>query len=273
MKAVGSQDLGTITAADRNELGGKIIELIAQHQPAPLLVKLNTTFDNTYIVDRRYRRQDPAAIEELVYFTYDKTGKQIRKFFEEQVKEVDKEMQHNLEQYGLTMGDYYYALYAGMPANQITRAEIKENLKMLSPFEYNAVQKITDLQQAGFDRIDEKMFREFGIRVKMTFDEKEQEEQRQNIHKRWRHSVYNTTAERKKRDEIESGKPTHPLSYRNRFCILELGRIIRKGGISAHLIDPLDYFRKFHPEVMVMGGVDNNILSDNEDERDYLAKT
>jgi hypothetical protein len=104
----------------------------------------------------------------------------------------------------------------------------------------------------------------------MTFDEKKQEENRRNMHKRWLRSVYNTTAERKKRDEIESGKPMHPLSYRNRYCIQELCRIIRKERVGARLIDPIDYFRKLHPEMMLMGGADNNILSDNEDEQDYL---
>lgn len=50
-------------------------------------------------------------------------------------------------------------LLEGKPANQITPKEIKENLKRLSQFEQDAIQKITDLQQAGFDRIDEEMFR------------------------------------------------------------------------------------------------------------------
>ncbi|WP_148700594.1 hypothetical protein [Candidatus Nitrososphaera evergladensis] len=270
LKVVGSEDLGQITAADRNELEARIKELIERHQPAPLLIKLDaTTLDNTYIIDKRYRHQDPEAIGEIVYFSYDERGKKISKFYGDEVKEANKEMQQNLAMHGWTMGDYYYALYAGMPANKITRNEIKENLKRLEPFEQDAIQKIRDLQQASFNRIGEKIFRVFGIRVKTTFDEKDEEEFRRNGNKRWLRSVYNTAAERKKKDEINAGRPMHLVSYLNRYCVHEMGRIIRKERDNRLSGDPVDYFRKFHPEMMTLSFADNNMLGDNEDEQDY----
>lgn len=269
MKLVGSKDLGLLVVADRHELKGKIIELLAQHQPAPLLVKLNTTLDNTFIMDKRYRRRDPDAIQEMIYYSYDELGKKISKLFQERTKDVDKDMEQSLAKYGWTMGDYYAAIYAGMPANQITREERQANLKRLSPYEQDAILKIKDVQRAGLNRIAEEMFQELGIKVKATFDEDEVEEARRNQRKGWLRGSYNTTAERKKRDEIEAGRLMHPISYANRYCVQEMGRIIRREGDSWLLTDPIDYLRKFHPEMMKSSFAASNMLADNEDERDY----
>jgi hypothetical protein len=272
MKLVGSEDLGLLVAADRHELGEKIIELLGRHQPAPLLVKLNTTLDNTFIIDKRYRRGDPDAIQEMIYYSYNELGKKISKFFQERTRDVDKEMEQNLAKYGWTMGDYYSALYAGMPANQITREELQANLKRLSPYEQEAIQKIKDVQREGLNRIAEEMFREFGIKVKTTFDEDEVEEARKNQRKVWLRGSYNTTAERKKREEIEAGKLMHPISYANRYCVQEMGRIIRRDRDSWLLADPIDYLRKFHPEMMMtLSFAVSNMLAGNEDERDYAV--
>lgn len=269
MKIVRSEDLGTTAARDRVDLREKIIELVEKYDPAPLLVKLNTTFDNTFVMDKRYTRRDPGAIRELVYYSWNELGKRIRKFYEEAVKDVDKEMQENLRQYGWTMGDYYGAIYAGMPANQITQDEIKENLKRLSSFEQDALNKITELQRASLERVDDALYREFGIRTRTNFSKSEKDEDLKNKNKRWLRGSYNTTAERRRKDEIMAGKLLHPISYLNRYCVEELGRIFRKESRQAHLIDPITYFRKFHPEMMSLSFADNNMLADNEDMKDY----
>lgn len=156
-----------------------------------------------------------------------------------------------------------------MPANQITQDEIKENLKRLSRYEQDAVNKITELQRAGLNRVDDALYYEFGIRTRINFTESEKDENLKNKNKRWLRGSYNTTAERRRRDEIMGGKLLHPISYLNRYCVEEVGRIFRKESHQATMIDPITYFRKFHPEMMKLSFADNNMLSDNEDMKDY----
>lgn len=94
-KIIAEEQLADIQTRHRNELKNRVIELCIQQAPYPIVVKLanNDTLDRTYIVDKRFRANDPEAIWENIIFGYNQKGKEILKLITDNLLDMNRKIE------------------------------------------------------------------------------------------------------------------------------------------------------------------------------------
>lgn len=243
-KMLGEKMVAHVATEDREEVRKKAVELCLKYHPRPIIIRLNTTLNRTFLLNRKYSYHDPNAICETIVFTY---GGQAKEMMEEAVnkqweirrreEEAEKEEQHNIQQ---------------QPKTTTTIKQEEED------WQTNAQEFMKS--QIKAEELSRDLDKKLGIRfTKSSNDVVSEEEDEAYIIS----NPYLTLAELRLREEVESRhnskKDIWKLDVSN---VLELVRFMQRPP-CGRLENYLQYYSKEYENLAGFGGgIINNMLSD-----------
>jgi hypothetical protein len=233
-KVVREDHIATIDTDNRQELKSKVLDLIIRCQPNPILIKLNTTLDRTFLVDTIYDHDGNEPIVEDVYFTYNGKGKEIQEFIESKLAVSREQIDKALAEIGWRLDDYAHAITGGKTYHDdVTDQEIENNLKLLHPHERSTIKQIMDIHRNTFQKLYAEIAEKFGINKKFRKEER--------LYRDF--EPYATVAR-----SIELRQRPLDINTVLLDFVEERGRIITRNSPRS-VIDNMQWVKEFHPEM------------------------